>query len=107
MNMNRCKTRRVFGAVLFVAAAAAGSSSAFAQTFQSYRCADRTQFFAGFYDHDSRAHLQIDGRAVTLARRFAFSGARYSGSGVTLKITGAGTATLKHARRPVTTCEII
>jgi membrane-bound inhibitor of C-type lysozyme len=106
MNMNRCKTKHNFGAVLFVAAVVAGSSSAFAQTFQSYRCADHTQFIAGFYDHDSRAHLQIDGREVTLARRLAFSGARYSGSGVTLKITGAGT-TLKHARRPVTTCEII
>jgi membrane-bound inhibitor of C-type lysozyme len=102
--MNRC---RILSAALFVAAVAAGSSSALAQTFQSYRCADHTQFIAAFYDHDSRAHLQIDGRAVTLARRFAFSGARYSGSGVTLKITGAGTATLKHARRPVTSCEII
>jgi membrane-bound inhibitor of C-type lysozyme len=106
MNMNQCKTRLVFGTVLFVAAVVAGSSSAFAQTFQSYRCADRTQFIAGFYDHDSRAHLQIDGREVTLARRFAFSGARYSGGGVTLKITGAGT-TLKHARRAVTTCEVM
>jgi membrane-bound inhibitor of C-type lysozyme len=106
MNMNLSRTRLIFGTVFFVAAAAVGSSSAFAQTFQNYRCADRTQFIAGFYDHDSRAHLQIDGRAVTLARRFAFSGARYSGSGVTLKITGAAT-TLKHARRPVTTCEII
>lgn len=104
--MNRCGTKLVFGAMLFVGAVAAGSSSAFAQTFQSYRCADRTQFIAGFYDHDSRAHLQIDGRAVTLARRFAFSGARYSGSGVTLKITREGT-TLRHARRPVTTCEAI
>jgi membrane-bound inhibitor of C-type lysozyme len=105
--MNRCKTKGILSAALFVAAVAAGSSSALAQTFQSYRCADHTQFIAAFYDHDSRAHLQIDGRAVTLARRFAFSGARYSGSGVTLKITGAGTATLKHARRPVTSCEII
>jgi membrane-bound inhibitor of C-type lysozyme len=102
--MNRCKTKRICGAVLFVAAVAAGSSSALAQTFQSYRCADHTQFIAAFYDHDSRAHLQIDGRAVTLARRFAFSGARYSGSGVALKITKEGT-TLRHARRPVTSCE--
>jgi membrane-bound inhibitor of C-type lysozyme len=102
--MNRCKTKGIFGTVLFVAVVVAGSSSALAQTFQSYRCADHTQFIAGFYDHDSRAHLQIDGRAVTLAGRFAFSGARYSGGGVTLKITKEGT-TLKHARRPVTSCE--
>ena len=41
-----------------------------------------------------RAHLQIDGKAVTLAKRLALSGSRYSGGGVTLKITKAGT-TLK------------
>jgi membrane-bound inhibitor of C-type lysozyme len=103
--MNRRTTRLIFAAALWVAGVAAGSSPALAQTFQSYRCADRSQFIVGFFDHDSRAHLQIDGRAVTLARRFALSGARYSGSGVTLKITGAAT-TLRHARRPVTSCEV-
>ena len=53
-----------------------------------------------FFDYDTRAHLQIDGRAVTLAKRLALSGSRYSGGGVTLKITKAG-ITVKHARRPV------
>jgi membrane-bound inhibitor of C-type lysozyme len=103
--MNRRKTRVIFSAALFVAGIAAGWSPASAQTFQSYRCADHSQFIVGFFDYDSRAHLQIDGRAVTLAKRFALSGARYSGGGVTLKITREGT-TLKHARRPVTSCEV-
>ena len=84
---------------------AAGASPAMAQTFQNYRCADGTQFIAGFFEYDRRAHLQIDGKAVTLAKRFDVPGARYSGSGVTLKITKAG-ATVKHARRPVTACEL-
>ena len=104
--MNRRNTKLIFAAALCVAGVAAGSSPALAQTFQSYRCADRTQFIVGFFDYDKRAHLQIDGHAVTLARRFAFSGSRYSGGGVTLKITKAG-ITLKHARRPVTTCEVV
>jgi len=43
---------------------------------------------------------------VTLGKRLAFSGSRYSGSGVTLKITKAGITTLKHAKRPVTACEL-
>jgi hypothetical protein len=43
-----------------------GSSSAFAQTFQSYRCADGSQFIVGFFDYDSRAHLLIDGRVVSM-----------------------------------------
>ena len=96
----------IFGAALFAAAIAAASSAAFAQsTFKNYRCADGTQFVAGFFQYDSRAHLQLDGKAVTLAKRLALSGSRYSGSGVTLKVTKAGATTLKHAKRPVTACE--
>jgi membrane-bound inhibitor of C-type lysozyme len=104
--MNRRKTRLVFVAAVCAAGVAAGSSPAHAQTFQSYRCADRTQFIVGFFDYDKRAHLQIDGHEVTLAQRFAFSGSRYSGSGVTLKFNKAG-ITLRHAGRPVTTCEAV
>ena len=80
----------VFGAAL-LSRGCVGSSAASAQTtFQNYRCADGTQFIAGFFQYDSRAHLQLDGKAVTLAKRLALSGSRYSGSGVTLKITKAG-----------------
>ena len=100
--MNRRK-RSIFGAVLLVAAT--GSSPAWAQTFQSYHCTDGTQFIVGFFEYDKRAHIQIDGKAVTLAKRVALSGARYSGGGVTLKIDKAGT-TVKHAKRPVTACEL-
>ena len=103
--MNRRKASPIFGAVLFVAGVAAGLIAALAQTFQSYRCADGTQFIVGFFEYDKRAHLQIDGRAVTLARRPSLSGSRYSGGGVTLKITKAGT-TVRHARRPTTACEL-
>jgi membrane-bound inhibitor of C-type lysozyme len=97
------RTTSSFGAMLFLAAV--GSSPAPAQTFQSYRCADGSQFIVGFFEYDSRAHLQIDGREVTLAKRLTLSGSRYSGGGVTLKITKAGT-TIKHAKRPATACEL-
>jgi membrane-bound inhibitor of C-type lysozyme len=100
--MNRRK-HSIFGATFLVAAACA--SPTMAQTFQNYRCADGTRFIVGFFEYDNRAHLQIDGKPVTLASRFGLSGARYSGGGVTLKITRAGT-TVKHARRPVTACEL-
>jgi membrane-bound inhibitor of C-type lysozyme len=102
--MGRREATIIFAAASFVGGSATLSSAAFAQTFQSYRCADGTQFIAGFYRDDSRAHLQVDGGAMTLARRLTLSGSRYSGSGVTLKITKAGT-TLKHAKRPTTACE--
>ena len=96
----------IFRAVLLVGGALSASSAALAQTtFRNYRCADGTQFIVGLFQYDSRAHLQLDGKAVTLAKRLALSGSRYSGSGVTLRITKAGATTLKHAKRPVTACE--
>ena len=92
------------GAALFLGTIA--PSAALAQTtFKNYRCADGTQFIVGFFQYDSRAHLQLDGKAVTLAKRLALSGSRYTGSGVTLKMTKAGLTTLKLAKRPVTACE--
>ncbi|HEY4835920.1 MAG TPA: MliC family protein [Bradyrhizobium sp.] len=100
--MNRRK-HSIFGAVVVVVAVV--SSPALAQTFQSYHCADGTQFLVGFFQNDSRAFLQIDGRAVTLPRRLTLSGSRYSGGGVTLKITKIGT-TVRHAKRPTTACEL-
>ncbi|MEA2864265.1 MAG: hypothetical protein QOC84_2221 [Bradyrhizobium sp.] len=95
----------VFGAALFFATAAATLSPVSAQSFQSYRCVDGTQFIVGFFEYDKRAHLQIDGKAVTLGRRPALSGAHYAGSGITLKITKEGT-TIRHAKRPATACEL-
>jgi membrane-bound inhibitor of C-type lysozyme len=103
--MNRHKNLIIFGAALIVAGIAATASPASAQTFRSYRCADGSQFIVGFFEYDRRAHMQIDGRAVTLGKRLALSGSRYSGGGVTLKITKAGT-TVKHAKRPTTACEL-
>ena len=76
--MNRRK-HSIFGTVVVVVAVV--SSPALAQTFQ------------------------IDGRAVTLPRRLTLSGSRYSGGGVTLKITKIGT-TVRHAKRPTTACEL-
>ena len=101
-----CRKIAILGAALAVTAAATAPSAALAQTrFLNYRCADGTQFIAGFFQYDPRAHLQLDGKALTLPKRVALSGSRYSGKGVTLRITKAGATTLKHAKRPVTACE--
>ncbi|MEY9184320.1 membrane-bound inhibitor of C-type lysozyme [Bradyrhizobium sp. USDA 326] len=93
--------------VSMLAGAMPGARQADAQTFQTYRCADGTQFIVGFYDYDKRAFLQIDGEPVTLAKRLAVSGARYSGAGVTLRIPKTGPATVKHLKRPVTACAVV
>lgn len=106
-NMNWRKTI-VFGAVLGGLGIAIGISPAVAQktTFQTYRCGDGSEFIVGFFQYDPRAHMQVDGKSVTLAKRMALSGSRYSGSGVTLTMTKAGVR-LKHARRPETACEVV
>jgi membrane-bound inhibitor of C-type lysozyme len=102
--MTRRRARLAFGVAFFTLGMATASTSASAQTFRSYHCADGTRFIAAFYPYDNRAHLQIDGGPVTLRKRWSWSGARYSGEGVTLTINRAG-VTVKHARRPVTACE--
>jgi membrane-bound inhibitor of C-type lysozyme len=95
----------VFGATIAAAGPMAAAPRALAQTtLQNYRCGDGTKFVA-FYPGDSRAHMQIDGREVTRAKRLAISGARYSGGGVRLQITGVGTIMIKHVKRPLTACE--
>lgn len=94
-------------AVTMLAGGICYARQADAQTFQAYRCADGTQFIVGFYDGDKRAFLQIDGEPVTLAKRLAVSGARYSGGGITLSIGKAGATTVKHLKRPVTACVVI
>jgi hypothetical protein len=101
--MTRRKAIVIFGAALAVMRVVTGPSAAAAETFQTFVCADGAQFVAAFYPSDpKRAHLQVDGKAVALARRL-LSGTRYSGGGVTLAISKAGT-TLKLGKRPVTAC---
>ena len=58
--MNKRKIASL-GAALFLGMIA--PSAALAQTtFKNYQCADGTQFIAGFFQYDSRAHLQLDGK---------------------------------------------
>jgi len=94
-------------AVVLVSAAmlGAGVLPAAAQTFKTYGCADGSQFIAGFFDYDKRAHLQIDGKAVALTRRISLSGARYSGGGIVLSI-GKARTTIKRGKRPASACSV-
>ena len=100
----------IFCALLF-AGTALSSPSAWAQgatkgsSFQTYRCGDGTEFIVGFFQYDKRAHIQVDGKAVTLQKRVWLAGARYSGGGVTLTVKKSGT-TLKVGKQPVTTCQL-
>lgn len=92
-------------AALLALACAASPASAQNTTWQTYRCADGTEFVVGFFGYDKRAHMQVDGKAMTLEKRIALGGARYSGGGATLRVTKSGT-TFKIGKRPVTTCQL-
>ena len=76
-----------------------------AQSFHTYHCADRSQFVLAFYPYDPRAFVQIDGRSITLPKRLALSGTRYSSADVTLKMTKTGATTLRHRGQRETSCE--
>src|SRR5437879_13799153 len=89
----------ILAAALATAGTLAVVPRALAQSFQTYRCGDGTQFIVAFYAYDTHAYLQIDRRAITLAKRLALSGSRYLGGGVTLNISKAAT-TVGHARPP-------
>ena len=103
--MNRYRIT-ILCAVLVAGTALIGTSaSAQKTTFQTYRCGDGTEFIVGFFQYDKRAHMQVDGKSVTLQKRIALSGARYSGAGVTLTVKKSGT-TLKVGKLPVTTCQL-
>jgi len=97
-----CRAIVLAGAAIL---AATGASPASAQTFKTYACADGTQFIAGFFQYDKRAHLQIDGKAVALTRGIALSGARYRGAGIVLTIGKAGTA-IRRGKRPASACSV-
>jgi membrane-bound inhibitor of C-type lysozyme len=103
-NMN-CNAIANFAAALLMTAFAGASMAQAQTTFKTYRCADGTEFIVGFFQYDKRAHMQVDGKAVTLLKRLALTGARYSGGGVTLRTTKSGT-TLKVGKRKVTACEV-
>jgi len=95
------------GAVLAAVLALTGSAaSAQTTTFQTYRCGDGTEFIVGYFPYDKRAHMQVDGKSVTLQKRPALTGSRYSGGGVTLRVTKSVT-TLKVGKRPATSCGLV
>ena len=63
-----------------------GMSPVFAQTFHTYRCYDGSQFILAFFEGDNRAHLQLDGKALTLSKRISLSGSRYAKGDISLRI---------------------
>jgi membrane-bound inhibitor of C-type lysozyme len=75
-----------------------GTAQAAPQTFLSLHCGDGTEFVASFYETGRRAQVQLDGKALTLPRRLALFGPRYSAGAITLRMKGTA-ATLSRGRQ--------
>lgn len=91
-------------AAAFALLLGAGASPVAAQTFQSFTCADGARFTAAFLKYDPKqVHLQIDGKAVALRKRFTLTGSRYTGRGISLTMNKSGTI-LRHGKRGATAC---
>ncbi len=88
--------------IMIVMLGLVGTLAADAQTYVTYHCRDGSEVSAVSFSGERRIHLQLDGRALTLPRRIAIRGDRYSGSGVSFWIV-KGTATLRRGGRS-TTC---
>ncbi|HUL90113.1 MAG TPA: MliC family protein [Pseudolabrys sp.] len=96
--------RHIFITLFGTAGILVGQLPACAQTFFTYHCRDGSEFIAAFFEGDRRAHLQLDGKAVTLPKRISMSGSRYAKGGTTLRITETAT-TLKRGKQ-LTECNV-
>jgi membrane-bound inhibitor of C-type lysozyme len=90
--------RRKFITLLGAAAIVIVQAPAVAQTFFTYSCLDGSEFVVAFFAGERSAHLQLDGKAMSLPRRLSLSGTRYAKGDITLRITKAVT-TLKRGKR--------
>ncbi len=90
--------RRPLITIIGAAAILTGQLPVFAQTFRTFRCSDGSEFILALYEGDKRAHLQLDGKAVTLPKRISFSGSRFAKGDITLRLTKTGT-TLRRGKQ--------
>ena len=90
--------RRNFVTIIGAAGILIGQSPVFAQTFRTYRCYDGSQFILAFFEGDKRAHLQLDGKAITLPKRISLSGSRYAKGDISLRVTKTA-ITLKRGKQ--------
>jgi len=83
-------------ALLVLALGALGfASTARAQTYYHYECADSGNFEVAFYPETRFAYLQIDGKSLQLPKSFSLTSQRFAKNGVVLSIKSGGAATIK------------
>lgn len=80
--------------------------SAAAQTVIDYQCRDGTEFIISFYPPNYAAHVNLDGKSLTLPKRRSWYGARYVKGDVSMRMMKSGALTLKRGGRRSTQCTV-
>jgi membrane-bound inhibitor of C-type lysozyme len=93
--------RRCLVAVSVAFGVAGAITPASAQRFTAYECNDGAQFQVAMLDTEKKAFLQLDGHAVQLPKKIAYTGNRYAAGGITYWVRGDGSVTLKRAGKTV------
>ncbi len=82
---------------LVSAVLASAGTAAHAQAFTAYQCDDGAQFQVALFEREKKAYLQLDGHALQLPKKIAYTGDRYAQGGVTFWVRGNGRTTIKRA----------
>jgi hypothetical protein len=88
---------RTITAIVAIAGWTALVTSAPAQTYYHYECADGASFEVGLYPDTKAAFLQIDGKSLQLPKRFSLTSQRFAQNGVTFSMKSGGAATIRRA----------
>ncbi len=91
--------RHSIGCALVLMAVADFGAVAQAQSFVAYECNDGAQFQVALLGTEKKAYLQLDGKALQLPKKIAYTGDRYAQGGVTFWVRGNGVVTIKRAGR--------
>ena len=70
--------RRFIGGALVLMAVAGFGAAAHAQRFTAYECEDGAQFQVAMLATEKKAYLQLDGKALQLPKKIAYTGDRYA-----------------------------
>jgi hypothetical protein len=83
--------------ILPIALTFIATTTAQAQTYYHYECADGAAFEVALYPQAKAAFLQFDGKSLQLPKRFSLTSQRFAQNGVTFSMKSGGTATIRRA----------
>jgi hypothetical protein len=83
--------------ILPIALTFIATTTAQAQTYYHYECADGASFEVALYPETKSAFLQVDGKSLQLPKRFSLTSQRFAQNGVTFSMKSGGTATIRRA----------